>query len=301
MMASWQARLLTFCLRHRFKPRLAAADTITQIRTMLSTPTGFALPADVRVTQAELGGIRGEWVEPTTTAVERLMLYVHGGGFVACSPQTHRAITSAFAQQGFRVFVPDYGLAPELPFPAGLMDIIAAYKALHASTQQGGTVVLAGDSAGGGLALAALLMLRDTGQKLPAAVVLFSPFVNLFEQSGSRQTNEKSCALFTRSSLARCVELYLSRSDPRMCLASPILGNLKGLPPMLIHVAAEEIFLDDSTRLTYRAEEAGVQVRLGVWRGMPHAFQLFRHLIPEGRRSLLSACTFLKTANAGVI
>jgi acetyl esterase/lipase len=298
-MVSWQAHLASIVLRRTFKPRLAEASCVAEMRALLNSRIGFMLPADIRVTKAILGGTPGEWVEPRIGSTDRTLLYVHGGGYVACSARTHRPISSAFAQQGFRVFVPNYRLAPEHPFPAGLMDVIAVYRALHATADHGSRMVIAGDSAGAGLALATMLALRDDNDTLPVAAALFSPFVNLAENGGSRQINERRCALFRRKSLARFRDLYLGDSDPRLPLASPLFADLRGLPPLLIHVGADETLLDDGSCLAQRARNSGVQVEFSVWPVVPHAWPLFHHLIPEGRQSLVSAGKFLRSAAAG--
>jgi acetyl esterase/lipase len=300
-MVSWQAHMASFVLRHSFKPRLAGARSVADMRALMNTGIGFKVPADIRVTEAVLGGIPGEWVEPRIAATDKHLLYVHGGGYVACSARTHRPLSSAFAQQGFRVFVPDYRLAPEHPFPAGLTDVLAVYRALHATTGNNNSrLVVAGDSAGGGLALATMLALRDNNEPLPVAAAIFSPFANLAEDGGSRRINEGSCALFRPTSLSRFKDLYLGNSDPRLPLASPVLADLRGLPPLLIHVAEDEALLDDGSRLARRARESGVHVEFAVWPVVPHLFQLFHHMIPEGRQSLVSAGRFLRSAAAGV-
>jgi acetyl esterase/lipase len=298
-MASWQAHTTSFVLRHIFKPRLAEARSVTEMRALMNGGIGFMVPSDIRITEAAVGGIPGEWVEPRTAGADRLLLYIHGGGFVACSARTHRPFSTAFAQQGFRVFVPNYRLAPEHPFPAGLTDVIAVCRALQA-TGGGSQVVIAGDSAGGGLALAAMLALRDDNEPLPAAAALFSPFANLAENGGSRKINEGRCALFRDKTLSRFKELYLGNSDPRLSLASPLLADLRGLPPLFIHVAADEALLDDGSRLAHRARASEVAVEFAAWPGVPHIFPLFHHLIPEGRQSLASAGRFLRSAAAGL-
>ena len=298
-MASWQARVVSFLLRHTFKPRLARATTVADIRALTSASVGFRLPADVRITVATLGGVPGEWVESRTGSVGAALLYVHGGGYVACSARTHRPFTSAFARSGFRVFAPDYRLAPEHPFPTGLSDVIAAYRALRATARASVPPVIAGDSAGAGLALAALLALRDEGGDLPAAAALFSPFADLAETGGSRALNDRRCAMFHGSSFARLANLYLAGADPRLPLASPAFGDFVGLPPLLVHVGGDETLLDDSRRIAERARVAGVRVELSTWPGVPHVWPLFHHLIPEGRQSLALAADFLRSATAG--
>jgi acetyl esterase/lipase len=296
---SWQARLASLVLRHTFKPRLARAVTVTDIRAATSARIGFRLPADVRITAATLGEVPGEWVESRTGPAGAALLYVHGGGYVACSARTHRPFTCAFAQRGFRVFAPDYRLAPEHPFPAGLSDVIAAYRALRATAPASAAPVIAGDSAGAGLALAAMLALRDAGGDLPAAAALFSPLGDLVEMGGSRLFNDRRCAMFHGRGIARLADLYLAGADPRLPLASPALGDFAGLPPLLVQVGAEETLLDDSRRIAERARAAGVRVELSIWPAVPHVWPLFHRLIPEGRRSLALAADFLHGATAG--
>ena len=315
MRASRRARFVSFVLRHAFKPILARAKDAQRARAILNCGW-FKTPSDVRITQVTLGGIPGEWVEcgfetgtgstvhdngvrgsgrPELGTVEpvpvRVLLYLHGGGYFACSARRHRPFTTAFAKRGFKVFAPNYRLAPENPFPAAVMDAVAAYRAVMPS-------VIAGDSAGGGLVLATLVKLRDEGDALPAAAALFSPLTDLAGTGNSRQTNDKRCTMFHGKGLARGAEFYLCGADPRDPLASPLYADLKGLPPLLIHVGADETLLDDSTLVAERARAAGVAVELTVWPVVPHVWQLFHPYIPEGRQSLDAAAEFLRRAVA---
>ena len=238
-----------------------------------------------------VGGIAGEWVTADGVPTVATLLYLHGGGYFACTPQTYRAVTCSFALAGFRTFAPAYRLAPEHPFPAGLDDAIAAYRGLlenHAPQQ----VVVAGDSAGGGLSVALMLSLRERGIPLPAAAVLFSPFVDLAATGESARTNSARCAMFTRESFGRAAQYYLGEGDRCAPLASPLYAELHGLPPLLIHVGAEETLLDDSRRLAERAQRAGVKTQLKIWPAVPHVWQLFQRWVPEGRSSLREAGMF---------
>jgi acetyl esterase/lipase len=233
----------------------------------------------------------------------RILLYLHGGGYFACSARTHRPLTTAFATRGFKVFAPNYRLAPENPFPAAVMDAVAAYRAVRSEAGESTPIVMAGDSAGGGLALATLVKLRDEGDALPAGAALFSPLTDLAGTGNSRQTNDKRCAMFHGKGLARAAEFYLCGAEPGDPLASPLYADLKGLPPLVIHVGADETLLDDSTMLAARARAAGVTVELQVWPAVPHVWQLFHPFLPEGRQSLDRAAEFLSravTAMAGV-
>ena len=301
MQASWQARVAAWVVRRRVKPALADMQNIAAVRQAFG---GTALPAPrgVRYTTATLGGVAGEWVEAETapgTAGEAgnaatTLLYLHGGGFVGCSPHTHRPRTAALALQGLRVFVPDYRLAPEHPFPAAPLDALAVYRALRAALPSG-RIVVAGDSAGGNLALGLMLTLRDAGEALPDAAALFSPALDLTGASPSLTLNATRDAMFDPAQLPHLSAAYLAGADPAQPLASPLLGRLDGLPPLLLHVGQAEVLRDDSTRLAQKAREAGVRVELQVFPVVPHVWQLIHHL-PEARRSVRAAAGFLRTA-----
>jgi cation diffusion facilitator CzcD-associated flavoprotein CzcO/acetyl esterase/lipase len=302
MTASWQARVATFVIRRRVKPALGDFTDIARVRRTFGTP--LPAPRGVRYTQAVIGGVPGEWVEaesgntataaatatPTTTTT---LLYLHGGGFVGCSPRTHRSLTAALALQGLRVFVPDYRLAPEHPFPAAPQDAQSVWRALRASTA--GRMVVAGDSAGGNLALGLMLALRDAGEALPDAAVLFSPATDLTGGSPSLLGNAERDAMFRGDKLENLQRAYLVDADAAQPLASPLLGDLRGLPPLFVHVGEDEALRDDSVRLAEKARAAGVVVTLQIFAGVPHVWQLLRWL-PEAQRSVQAAARFLREA-----
>jgi epsilon-lactone hydrolase len=219
-------------------------------------------------------------------------LYLHGGGFVAGSFMTHRAITVAFARRGFEVFVPNYRLAPEHPFPAAVDDALAAYQAILA-LRPGVPLVIAGDSAGGGLALSLMLSLKAKTLPLPQAAVLFSPWLDLTLSGASLVANAKRCAMFGPEQLHKGVDLYLQGSAADAPLASPLWGDLQGLPPILTFVGSDEVLLDDARRLHERALAAGVAHQLETWPVVPHVWPLFRKWLPEGRLALALAADFL--------
>ena len=175
-MASWQAHLATWIIRNRLKPRLRRARDLAEARRLL-TPPRFPVAAGVRLRAGVVNGVSGEWVEPASAAPLTL-IYLHGGGYYSCSPETHRPATAGFAARRFHVFAPAYRLAPEQPFPAALEDALGVYRGLRADTPAR-TIVISGESAGGGLTLALLASLRDAGEQLPAAAALFSPWTDL--------------------------------------------------------------------------------------------------------------------------
>lgn len=293
-MPSWQSYLVHPFLRLYVKRRLARAASAGVARNLLGTP----LPplAGARFTPDRLGGIPGEWVHGPA-APEATLLYLHGGGYFTCSPVTHRAITSAFALRGFAVYAPDYRLAPENPFPAAIDDALAAYRALIAQTPPE-RLVIAGDSAGGGLALATVLAAKAARLPLPGCIILFSPWTDLACTGASLQTNAERESMLYAPRITEAADAYLAGTDPRTPLASPLYGDLTGLPPALIHVSDREILLDDSTRLAARIRAAGGQVELAIWPNLPHVWQASQIILPEARESLDQAAVFAKSALA---
>ncbi len=292
-----RVHLLTPVLRWRFKKRIKDPVDISAIRAALDRPYARRIPRDMRIVPGE-GPVPGEWVFSTHAAADApVMLYLHGGGFFACSPASHRAITMALARfGGLRVFVPDYRLAPEHRFPAAIDDAIACCDWVAASTGRPVSAV-AGDSAGGGLALSTLLRLRDTARPLPAAGIAFSPVTDLAATGASLIENDRRDAMFFGADVPRLATIYLPNGgDPLDPLASPLYADLTGLPPLLLHVGADEVLRDDSVRFAARAEAAGVDVTLQIWPVVPHAWQLMAALLPEGKRSLQDAALFASRA-----
>ena len=288
-MASFQAHLASFLVKLQIRRKLARVSDVRQIRAIFGQ-TRPPLPKEVAFRDASLGGIPGEWAE-TAAAARTTMMYIHGGGFVACSPETHRPITAALAKRGFRVFAPAYRLAPEHPFPAAVDDVVAAWRGLRQHSD--GAPVVAGDSAGGTLALALMISLRDAGEGLPAAAALFSPATDLAGGGSSHQENSRRDAMFRPEILEHFRKAYLGSTDPRHPLVSPLYADLKGLPPLFIEVGQNEVLRDDAVRLVAKAREANVHAELKVWPVVPHVWQMADAFIPEARRSLDSAAEFL--------
>jgi monoterpene epsilon-lactone hydrolase len=294
-MASWQARLAVQIVKWRVKRKLLGVRDYRVARKILR-PDPYTVPATVRVSPSTVGGVPGEWVETiqATSNANPVLLYLHGGGYFACSAESHRAITVSFAREGFRVLAPDYRLAPENQFPAAVEDAVAAYRGLLSDGHSTERMVVSGDSAGGGLAVALLLALREAGVPLPSGAALFSPWTDLAATGESIRTNADRCAMFHGPSIGYSARYYLGEADPRTPLASPLYADLTGLPPLLIHVGADEILLDDSTRLAERACAAGVKTELKIWPVVPHAWQLAADKIPEARQSLRESAAFLR-------
>ncbi|WP_284944539.1 alpha/beta hydrolase [Acidisoma cladoniae] len=293
-MVSLRARLFVWFLKRTMKRRHGSDFDIAAMRAGAGGRV-VKVPDCLVVTPGDVGGIAGEWVEQRRGQPAATLLYLHGGGYFFCSPRTHRPITLGFARRGFRVFAPAYRLAPEHPFPAAVEDAVAVYRGLIAQGMPAQSITVAGDSAGGGLVMAMLLSLRDAGDALPAAAVLFSPWTDLAATGASLTRNSHSDAMFYGDQIAEGGAIYLAGADPRSPLASPLYAALHGLPPLLIHASDDEVLLDDSTRLAARVHAAGGRATLRTWRGVPHAWPIFSFL-PEARQSMDAAAAFLQAA-----
>ena len=292
-MASWQAHLVSFLLRTTFKPRLAKALEVHEARPLLESGASHKVPDDLEVQPGEVAGIPGEWVDRPGTTPQATLLHLHGGGYFACSARTHRPYTCFFAAQGFRVFAPNYRLAPEHPFPAAIDDALRVYLSLVESLGGAGPLVVTGDSAGGGLVLALMQRLREAQHPVPAAIALFSPWTDLATTGPSAIENEASCSMFVSEAIRRGAAGYLNGADALHPHASPLYADMRGLPPMLVHAAEREAMRDDSTRLVERARAAGVEVEFRLWPVVHHDWQMFQPFIPEALESLRIATAFL--------
>jgi acetyl esterase/lipase len=296
---SVRGRLLTWALRRWVKPNSLGGHDVAAARAMTDrVPFGAKLPNTWRVRPVSEGALQGEWIEPEAAdhpERQRCILYFHGGAYIAMSAKSYRAITSRLAVgSDAPLFALDYRLAPEHPFPAALDDALAAYRALLAAGTPPRRIVVAGDSAGGGLALALLIALRDANEAMPAAAVLFSPWTDLAATGQSLVDNNAADALFFGSFIAPVAQHYLADTPGTHPLASPVYADLTGLPPFLVQVSASEVLLDDSRRVADNARRAGVDVTLRVWPDLPHVWQFFATLMPEGRAALREATGYIK-------
>ena len=243
--------------------------------------------SDVTCEPVNAGGIPAEWIAAPGAVQDRVILYLHGGGYVIGSINTHRAMIARIARaSNARALAIDYRLAPEHPFPAAVDDATAAYKWLLAEGYEPGKIVIAGDSAGGGLTLAALVALRDSGVPMPAGAVPISPWTDLEGTGESVRSRAAKDPMVTQANLAESAKQYYGAHDPKNPLVSPLHANFRGLPPMLIHVGDAEILLDDATRVAERAKLAGVKVELEVWDDMIHVWHVFAKLLPEGQQAI---------------
>ncbi len=223
-------------------------------------------------------------------------IYLHGGSYYCGSFKTHGGIAARISKfSEIPVLFPDYSLAPEKPFPAALEDVITIYRWLieHKKIKPD-KVIIAGDSAGGGLALAVLIKLRDEKINLPAAAVCLSPWTDLALTGDSIKTKEKEELLLTETELEQTAKIYLRNTDSKNPLASPLYVNMEGLPPILLQTGTEEILLDDTIRFAERAEKSGVKITSDIWSGMWHGFQLYGNLMPESKKAIKKIGEFIQ-------
>lgn len=245
------------------------------------------LPAGASWSETVAGGIASEWMDMPDAVGDRVFLLLHGGGYIAGSPKTHRRMAANLGQAtGMRVLVPDYRLAPEHPFPAGVEDVIAAYDWLRAQGISAANIVVGGDSAGGGLALSMLLRLRETGAEMPRAAVLLAPWTDLTVSSESYERLRHLDPIITREGLREAGLWYAGESDPADPRMSPLFADVAGLPPMLIHAGGDEVMVDDSRIFAERARAVGVDVEFKIFPGMWHVFQGAGTTIPEARTAI---------------
>jgi epsilon-lactone hydrolase len=295
---SWQNTALTWALRRWIKPNSLRNHDIAASRAITRrVPFRAKLAPGWRIRTTQEAALNGEWIEPAAPihpARERCILYLHGGAYIAMSPRTHRAITSRLAAwSDASLFALDYRLAPEHPFPAALEDAMAAYRAIIVAGTPASRIAVAGDSAGGGLALALLLSLRQAQESLPSAVVLFSPWTDLAATGNSITTNNAADALFYGAWVPQIAQHYLSGMSATEPFVSPVYADLTGLPPLLIQVSDSEVLLDDSRRVIENARQVSVEATLQIWSGLPHGWHIFAPILPEGRAALRDAGAFI--------
>lgn len=284
-MASQESQLIRQLLRQAMLTMTGEFD-IQAARRGLDSFAAYSPPApDIKVEKVMVGEIPAEWITAPNAAVDRAMLYLHGGAYIMGSLTSHRDLASKLSRAtGTQVLLLDYRLAPEHSFPAPLEDALFAYRWLISSGFAAEKIVIGGDSAGGGLTLATLLSLRDAGEALPLAAILLSAWTDL-EGTGESMESRKDVDPWLAPQLVRLAPaLYISDMDRRNPLVSPIYGDLSGLPPMIVQVGNDEILLDDSIRLVDRARAAGVEVEVKIFDEMWHVFQCFP--IPEAKAAI---------------
>jgi epsilon-lactone hydrolase len=252
-------------------------------------------PRRTRIAKFDANGVSGLHISMPTSHPDRHILYLHGGGYNSGSPALYRDFTWRIAEAAAaHVWCIDYRLAPEYPFPAALNDTVTAYRWLLDHVARERQIAVTGDSAGGGLLFAALLKLRDQGIVLPAAAVAISPWTDLALSGESLRTMADGDPIIFPEAMPIAVNDYLAGADPRAPYASPLYGDMAGLPATLILVGGAEALRDDSTRIAERMRRAGCDARLEIWPGMFHAWHMFARVMPEARQMIARAGAFLQ-------
>lgn len=307
MTGSLRKLMVRSALRTLIKPMAQTYVPLSVQRTLLDN-AGFTMkkPRGLTVATLALAGIPARKLTPENADGSRHVLYLHGGAYVEGSPKSHTALAAQVAQAaGATTWLIDYRLAPEHPYPAAVEDALAAYRALLDAGVAASRLAIAGDSAGGGLALAVTLAIRDASLPLPAALALLSPWTDLTLSGASMLDKLEVEPMLSVTWLDWAAGLYCGseqagpstlRTDPGV---SPLFADFTGFPPMIIHVGSDEVLLDDATFLGKRAAHAGVEVSLKVYDGLWHVFQAQAGLIAEADASLREIGEFLRRRTGG--
>ena len=272
----------------RSQPVVTPDASVEEARAGFEQVTSmFPVDADIKREAVSAGGVKAEWVSAPDADAGRAVLYLHGGGYVIGSINTHRSLAARLSRASkARVLVIDYRLAPEHPHPAAVDDAVAAYRWMLGQGLKPARIVVAGDSAGGGLTVATLLAIRDAKLPLPAAGACLSPWVDLEGIGESMTTKASADPIVQKAGLLLMAAAYLGGKDPRTPLAAPLYADLSGLPPLLIQVGTAETLLDDASRLAERARTAGVTVSYEPWESMIHVWHLFAPMLDEGQQAI---------------
>jgi len=266
-----------------------AQPTLEGIRAAMDRLGDRFLPAaDIAIEAVSAGGVPAEWVRAPGASENMTVLFTHGGGYCIGSPRTHRDLVGRLSRASRARFLSiDYRLAPEHPFPAAVEDAVKTYEWLLNQGVGPSQLALCGDSAGGGLALATIVALRERKYRLPAAVACISPLTDLAYTGETLVTNEALDPISRRDTSSALARRYLGGQDvSRNPLASPLYADFQGFPPLQILVGSHEILLDNSTRVAERARAAGVDVDIEVWEGMVHIWPYFAAILPKGQEAI---------------
>ena len=294
-MPSLQTRVLNLILRRVLKSKPLHEMDPEELRAYIDKWAMNGAPKGVCVEGVDDGALKGEWQRLENATGDKLILYLHGGGYVFGSPKTHRPLSAALGRRTRRnVFSLDYRLAPENPAPAAVDDALACYRALLEKGYDPASISLVGDSAGGGLALAVTLAIKERAMPMPGCLVLFSPWTDLTVSGESIQANEETDAMFHAAHIIGGAARVLGGGDPAAPFVSPLFADHRGFPPTLIFVSDSEVLLDDSVRLHERMRAAGVEATLVVENELTHAWPLFIGWTPEAKVAVQRAATYIE-------
>ena len=253
------------------------------------------IPAGVQFRSVNMGGVPGTLATPDEGVGDRVMLYIHGGAYIIGAPACYHGLAAAFALGlNARVLMPDYRLAPEYPFPTPVEDVLASYRWLLDNGHDPRSIVFAGDSAGGAMTVAVMVMARDAGLPLPAAGAALSPWANLEHTGQSMTSRDGVDPTTTKAALDAMARTFLAGAPPTSPTASPVFADVRGLPPILIQIGGTELMLSDAIRLAAHLGENGVRVTLEVWPEMFHVWHQYQAMLPEAVQAIANVTDFLQ-------
>lgn len=293
-MQSIRSKLIIWLIKNRhlfeFKLRPEVIDesfSVAKFRQGVKKATDrMKMPGDVQIERFKINNINAEWIIPENPKEDKILFYIHGGGFISGSCDSHRMHVAKFAKgTQMKSLLFDYRLAPEHPFPDGLEDCVTVYNYLLDVGYESQNIIVGGESAGGTLTLSLLLALKERGIRFPKAAFSISPVTDLRCQADSFTYNAKNDIAPT-GSWDIWMNHYIADNDPTYPLLSPLMGNFEGLPPLFVCVGTHEIHLDDCINLAKKAKEHGVEVTLSKWENMVHAFPIMSPLFPEAKRAM---------------
>lgn len=301
-MQSIRSRIFIWLIKHRhffelkLKPEVVDESfSVEEFRKGVDKVTAkMKMPKGVTTEKLKTNDMNAEWIIPENPLTGKVLLYIHGGGFISGSCHTHRMHVAKFTKGSqLKSLVFDYRLAPEHPFPAAVEDCVAAYQWLLENGYNSGDIIVGGESAGGTLTLSLLLALKERSMNFPKAAFSISPVTDLRCTADSFRYNLKNDIAPSGSS-ELWTKLYIGENDPTTPLLSPQFGDYTGLPPLYICVGTHEIHLDDCVNVANRAQDHGVDVTLAKWENMVHAFPIMAPLFPEAKRALAEICGFVR-------
>lgn len=281
-------QLLAWTIRTTLRPALSPKTPVKLQRLCSDAASAIVLgPRGYKTKKQTIAQVPTVHIQPKTTKSGLGILYLHGGGYVVGSSKSHTKLAAQIGNAAqAQVWLPEYRLAPEHPSPAALEDVIAVYKALLAQGQDPKKLMIAGDSAGGGLSLSTAIALRDAGLPLPAVLVLLSPWVDLSLSGSTMKTHATQDAMLSKDWLAWCANNYCGQKSLTDPTCSPLYADLTGLPPILIHVGTEEVLLDDAKRLAEQAKNCDISTNLRVYDKVGHVFQFHAGILKESDDSI---------------
>jgi len=296
---SWQLRVLNPFLKTVIKPLVGLAGqpgTARRIFDLTARLVFYRPPFSLRLeeTDSTAGGRGGSWITNGSVKPRSVLLYFHGGGYIVGSPRSHQGILARLSQlSNVRVFAPNYRLAPDAGFPAQVEDAVAAWHSLHKRGYRHSDIILGGDSAGGGLALALLALMCQAGQP-PAGCICFSPWSDLSLSGKSLQSNRKADHLLPVARIGELRDMVLQGADPTDPRASPLFASFPECPPIFFQVSQTEILLDDTIRMADRLRHQGGVVTVDLWPDLPHVAALFQGYLPEADETLSRVGEFIR-------